>query len=104
MFKTEPLVQSEPGPVTTAALLLDEESLPTYPTVFRTTPPLLTTNWLPALPKPSTRSFALLQSEPEPVTTATLLLPVATRPTSPTLACTTPPLLTVNWLAAPLRP
>src|SRR6185369_2778564 len=88
----------------TARLLLDAESLPRYPTVLRTTPPLLTTNWLPALPKPSTSSSALPQSDPAPVTTATLLLLVGMRPTSPVLACTTPPLLTVNRLAAPLTP
>src|SRR6266567_5016558 len=69
---------------------------PTY-----TVAPLLATNWLPLPPSPRKTPATLHHTEPEPVTSARLLLVVALEPMMPLLFATSPPLLTTSRLNAP---
>src|SRR6266446_5103001 len=75
--REERLVQSEPGPVTSTSLLLALPESPTVPLSQRTNPPAAIINRLLEPRKPTVRLSALLQTEPLPVTSARLLLPVA---------------------------
>src|ERR1041384_4851243 len=68
------LLQTDTARVTTATLLLADEVKPRAPKPLRTRPPLLMSRVLPALSKRAKRALLLLQTEPVPVTTATLLL------------------------------
>src|SRR5690349_15383309 len=67
------LFQREPAPVTTATLLLASGLKPRKPALLATTAPLLTTSWFPLPLLPTRRMPLLVQREPAPVTSATLL-------------------------------
>src|SRR5262245_60879890 len=68
--------------------------------------PLLTTSRLPAPDWPTNTApdKKLLQTEPAPVTSATLLLPDVPPPTTTPFVTASAPLLTTNMFAAPLLP
>jgi len=70
----------------------------------RSTPPSLTTSWLPPPTTPTARSVRLLQREPFPVTRAKLLLLPAFLPRKPVLLSRNAPLLTISRLKGPLLP
>src|SRR5438477_5538035 len=84
-------LKSELFPVTNTLLLARPlYELKSAPTSTR--PPLEMINWLPPDPMPRLNVEVLLQTEPTPETTATLLLPVAVMaPTLPMLSMTRPP-------------
>src|SRR5213594_3626346 len=81
--REERLVQSEPGPVTSASLLLAPLKSPTVPAPQCANPPASITSRLPCPEKPTIKLFALLQTERLPVTSARLLLALAVLPTVP---------------------
>src|SRR6266404_4102451 len=93
-----------PEPVTTATLLVLDVCTPIWTAGFRTAPPLLTTNWLPAPLRPTNKRLALLHSEPSPVTVAALLVEPAAEPITPKAPNTFAPSLTISWLDEPLPP
>ena len=68
------LLQTEPAPVTSTALLLEEALLPMKPAVLNTVPPLAIVRLLLEPWEPTRRKLLLLQTEPAPVTTTALLL------------------------------
>src|SRR5438093_752820 len=73
--------------------------------MFATAPPLVMTNWLAAPATPINKLLRLLQTEPLSVTNTVLLLLLVASPKLPNRSLeTTPPLVMVNWLPAPVLP
>src|SRR6185369_13332998 len=90
------LVKMEPAPVTITSLSLPPppppEPMATVPLIIR--PPLVSTTRFPPDVEPTKRLPKLLQSEPGPVITASLLVLEGFPPTKAPTECTTAPLLT----------
>src|SRR5207247_11129602 len=105
IVRNERLVQSDPGPVTSASLLLAPLKSPTVPVSSATSPPASITSRLPGAILPTVKPIPLLQIELAPVTIARLLPPLAFTPSRASLAATTQaPLLTLAWLPRPKLP
>src|ERR1041384_4290166 len=104
MSVPEPVDQMELKPTIFATLLLTPALKPSVPPVLNNWAPLVTRSWLPELPEPSVSENLLVQSEPVPFTTATVLLLVALSPMIAESLTRVPPLETMSRFPPPAKP
>src|SRR2546425_144527 len=99
-----PPFQIEPGPLTTALLLLLEGFRPKIAEAELTRPLRIIRSWLAAPEDPTYSVPRLSQSESVPVTRAVLLLPPKVLPMTPELSSSNPPLVTMSQFDDPVLP